>query len=1007
MRVLHYRGLDVRPAVRPQFERVVSHLETGDFRSADVRKMQAGGLYRARLNAADRLVFRYANWQGEACLLLLEVIYNHDYSRSRFLRGAAVDESKAEAVAVPPAAEKAETLVYVHPENRYVHFLDRVLSFDDAQAEAFQARPPAILIGSAGSGKTVLTLEKIKELGGEVLYVTHSPYLVENARNLYYAEGYENERQEVEFLSLRELIESIRVPAGRLLSRGDFEAWFARHRATAAIKDSHRLYEEFAGVISGSLPDRFCLNREEYLALGIRQSIFLPEERGAVYDLFERYRRMLKEDERYDLNQAAHECLRWVRPRYDFAVIDEVQDLTVLQLQLILKTLRHPYQFILCGDSNQIVHPNFFSWSKVKSFFYTRAGERSTEIVRVLDANYRNSQRVTEVANRLLRLKTARFGSIDRESNYLVRCISNRPGTVELLPDTADAKRDVNLKTRKSARFAVVVLRPEDKAEARRYFETPLVFSVQEAKGLEYADILLYNLVSGSARPFAEIAEGLTAAQADGEMRYARARDKSDKALEVYKFFVNSLYVAITRSVENLTIIEAGQNHPLIGLLGLGEVRQRSAMKARESSRDEWQREARRLELQGKDEQADAIRRTILGNQPVPWPVITPEALPALMADALDEERYNRKAKEFLFEYACVHGLYGVFDDLVRLKYNRAADAARQQQVVVDKYAREYKGKRFDELDQKIRRHGVNFRDAMNQTPLMLAASVGNPELVRRLLADGADPELRDNWGRTALQVALYRAFAVLGPARVHIGELYELLAPSSIRVRIYQRLVKIDRHQAEFLLLNSMLATTQELLTPVDKEWYRVTYRCSDILELFSFFPDRVVPPWRKRRPYVNALLARNEVSRIGAGNRELLLRARRGDYILNPTMQIEVGEVWVHVYDLVNLDALREKSGRPMVRYFADFVRDIRPDIERVLESRWLAAEEAPEPARPGERPEAAGVSTPPPPTPPDADTVEEEAVEDPVAAVAAAGPVEASPPARPVQGELPLSW
>ena len=53
-----------------------------------------------------------------------------------------------------------------------------------------------------------------------------------------------------------------------------------------------------------------------------------------------------------------------------YVVVDEVQDITNIQLKCILQSLIHPSHFILTGDSNQIVHPNFFSWSKVKTYFY-------------------------------------------------------------------------------------------------------------------------------------------------------------------------------------------------------------------------------------------------------------------------------------------------------------------------------------------------------------------------------------------------------------------------------------------------------------------------------------------------------------------------------------------------------------------------------------------------------------------------------------------------------------
>jgi len=62
-----------------------------------------------------------------------------------------------------------------------------------------------------------------------------------------------------------------------------------------------------------------------------------------------------------------------MEPVYDFVAVDEVQDLTNVQLSLVLRSLKAPGQFVIAGDANQIVHPNFFSWSKVKSLFWRGA----------------------------------------------------------------------------------------------------------------------------------------------------------------------------------------------------------------------------------------------------------------------------------------------------------------------------------------------------------------------------------------------------------------------------------------------------------------------------------------------------------------------------------------------------------------------------------------------------------------------------------------------------------
>ena len=142
---------------------------------------------------------------------------------------------------------------------------------------------------------------------------------------------------------------------------------------------------------------------------------------------------------------------------------------------------------------------------------------------------------------------------------------------------------------------------------------------MHEAKGLEYPHVLLLGIVSGQRSAYAEVCDGVTAQDLErDELDYRRAKDKSDKALELYKFYVNALYVAMTRAVESLTIVESDTGHPLLGLLGLklGEAR---AAPAQASTKEEWAQEARKLELQGKEEQARAIRDTFLQARPVPW----------------------------------------------------------------------------------------------------------------------------------------------------------------------------------------------------------------------------------------------------------------------------------------------------------------------------------------------------------------------------------------------------
>ena len=685
--VLLYRDLEVRQLGR-QVELAVQQLRAGDFRAADACKLKGTGLYRARLDDRNRLLFKFGEHGGRRVLLVLEVVHNHDYARSRFLGGGEASDEDFEPVPAGPTPDRspagawkgveAERMAYLNPSSTVLHVLDKPLSFDDAQAAVFGTPLPLIVIGSAGSGKTALTLEKLKTLPGHGLYLTRSSFLVESARSLYYAHRYANDGQEVDFLSLAELVETIQVPAGREARWPDFAAWFERHRAAFRLREPHRVFEEVTGVLTGSAEQGPHLGEDEYLALGVRQSIFLGEERRAVYRVFERWLAHLRQHGLFDANVAAWERRGRATERYDFLVIDEVQDVTPVELRLALATLRDKQAFLLCGDSNQIVHPNLFSWARVKSLFHgddERRGPSPLDRIHLLSANYRNTRAVTALANRLLLVKQRRFGSVDRESNYLVECVSGEEGRVELVADGPGVRAELDGRTRRSARTAVVVLRDEDKPGARAAFSTPLLFSVQEAKGLEYENVILFNLVSGAAREYRECAAGVEPGDLDGGLDYARARDKSDKSLDAYKFYVNALYVAMTRAVKSLVVIEAEPGHPLLALLAVGQAGNRVELAAEESSREEWQREARRLELQGKAEQAEQIRRDILEVRPVPWPVADAAALPGLRTRALGPGALDKAAQQLLFEFAVTYDAPALLPRLVAAGFRHARKA--------------------------------------------------------------------------------------------------------------------------------------------------------------------------------------------------------------------------------------------------------------------------------------------------------------------------------------------
>lgn len=949
MRILEYSDLDTS-RFADRYRRVCDALERDDFRAAQVKKLanlRHGRFYRAKLDDANRVLFALVRLGTETCVLMLEIIEQHAYDRSRFLRGAAIDESKIPDVDAPPPASDAIELRYLHPQRRAIQYLDKPLSFDDAQDAIFHAPLPLVLVGSAGSGKTALTLERMKRVDGDVLYVTQSHFLAQGAREIYYANAFERDGQDAVFLSYREFLESLRVPAGREVQWRDFRGWCERQRQAFKGLDPHPVWEEMRGVIGAD--EGGVLSREAYLALGVRQSVFDAADRARVYDLFARYRSWLAEAALYDPGLVAQDWLVHAAPRYDFVVVDEVQDLTPAQLRLVLATLKQPEGFLICGDSNQIVHPNFFAWSRVKTLFWRDAGRAARQPLQVLRANFRNARRVTDVANTLLRIKHARFGSVDRESNFLVEPTGEDAGAVTLLRDEAAVLRQLDEQTRQAAGVAVLVLRDEDKAEARRHFRTPLVFAVHEAKGLEYEHIVLYRFISGCRSAYAEVAAGVGLDDLGAEaLEYRRAADKSDRSLEIYKFYVNALYVALTRAIRNVYLVESDLGHPLLGLLAVGLPSQDLRIGAPASSREEWQREARRLELQGKQEQAAAVRAQLRGEAPVPWPVFDEARLRVALDRVFRDRVPGGKLRQQLREYAAAQDepmLAGWLDyeNLAapardRLAYLGSApevegfDALRA--TLGRKHLAAYVARNIKDVLRQCEVHGVEHRTPMNLTPLMAAAAAGNVPLVEALLERGADPSVTDHRGHAALHWALREAIRGAAYARGPFATIYDLVAPGALDLRTEDRLVRLERHLGEYLLFQTVWALHGRSFA-CSRRSGGGAFDTRALLEAWEQFPPRILRPERNRRAFLSALLARNEVDRDQPYNRRLFQRSGHGRYRLNPGLAVRrtvAGEErWQPVLEALN---------QPLVHDMAD------PWLWRLASAQWAEAGHEPLP-------------------------------------------------------------
>ncbi|MDR0757446.1 MAG: PhoH family protein [Tannerella sp.] len=895
--ILYQNNLNIQ-SVEKTFSKTLKQLRSGDFKSADVRKMQGTGYYRARLDIRDRLLFSFVTYDEKKYILLLEVIKEHNYAHSRFLRGAAIDESRF--IPVESPEEETETppvrLTYLNKSSKVIHMLNKFISFDDFQKDIYSLHPPLIIVGSAGSGKTALVLEKLKSLHGNVAYVSLSKYLVDNASNIYYSSGYDNEYQETDFLSLKDYLSLWQIPEGREVEFKHFDRWFGRYAQSVKINEPYRVFEEFKGVITGSPVHTAWLSQKEYMELGVKQSIFSTQERERLHPLFLKYVDWLKEEDMYDSNILCYEYLDKVQPCYDYIMVDEVQDITNIQLKCILASLKQKQHFVLTGDSNQIVHPNFFSWSKIKTYFY-ETGDRKENQIKILQTNYRNSLSVVELSNSLLKIKNSRFGSIDRESNYLVNTVSKDNGEVLLYLNDEKKKKELNRRTQDSARYAVIVPGHAQKTEAARFFKTPLIFSVQEAKGLEYENVILVDFISGHEAEFREIIAGVTVENLQQEeLRYNRAGDKNDKDAEIYKFYINSFYVAVTRAIKNIYIFERLSAHPALKLLQMQETKAEISVRETRSTREEWLNEARRLEEQGKHEQAEQIRAKYLG-----YEYLSPEQLDTVKTLALDpakKETEVKKERKQLFQYAIHHRRYDWVDALAKLQFQRAILFMKEIRAERREYEKHLRLGNKSKVDAVVQKYGVDFTLDEGVTGLMMALQYGQTELALDLIGKGASLTLADSSNRQAVDRLLssYIKYKRLNRKHEQLANEQTMIScwnrvcPPTIEYEYDKRLFRIGSHSMLFFLIVLMRNTDDGNPLEVtvipgngQNEFVVEAFNMHSLEQYASMMPEEILPPYRKKRTYINSIMALHEKDKPSPYCKATFVRVARGVYILN----------------------------------------------------------------------------------------------------------------------------
>ena len=511
-------------------------------------------------------------------------------------------------------------------------------------------------------------------------------------------------------------------------------------------------------------------------------------------------------------------------------------------------------------------------------------------------------------ANKLLLIKNARFGSIDKESNFLVESLKENKGEVNFFIDSPSRRKELNDNTKRSTKYALLVMTQDEKAAARKVFQTPLLFSIHEAKGLEYENIILINFISNYSREFFEISQGVTKKDLENDdIRFSRGKDKADKSLDAFKFYINSLYVGITRSVKNLYILESTKKHDILSLLELVENDKQINIKAEISSLEDWKEEARKLELQGKKEQADDIKKNILQLKKPDWEPITRDNIAEIKKNALDPNSFNKKAKDLLFMYALLYNDHESIADLVKLNYKRAEHPEFERNSINRKYYSNYSSDNVKGIEQEIKRYGVNYRDQFNLTPLLAAAESGSVKVVDFLLKQNADTDVIDNNGRNPFRIAINKLY--FSPQAItKLEDIFSRMITENIRIKVNDRMVKIPNGKMEYFLLNIFMTLQDTMINNYRGEWEEKGVKAGDLEKVISNYPELIMPDYRKRKTYLSSILAKNETDSKNPYNNALFIRIERGYYCINPELAVLVEDNWGNIYEFSGLNKAKK---------------------------------------------------------------------------------------------------
>lgn len=310
---------------------------------------------------------------------------------------------------------------------------------------------PARVAGSAGTGKTVVALHRAAHLArrnrqSRVLLTTFSDTLAKaldtKLRRLLHHEPRLGENIEVHSLkTIGRRLYKLRIGAPRLATDDVIRALLADAAKEVA---GHRFSLRFLRSEWEEVVDAWQLESwEAYRDVRrLGRKTRLPEpQRATLWDIFDRVRARLGERGLITcaglFSRLAAQIAESEQPPFDFAVVDEAQDVSVAQLRFLAALASNqPNGLFFAGDLGQRIFQQPFSW---KALGVDVRGRSHT-----LQINYRTSHQIRKQADLLLGPEVSDVDGNTEERGNTISAFNGPTPAIQVLDSQANEAKAVS-----------------------------------------------------------------------------------------------------------------------------------------------------------------------------------------------------------------------------------------------------------------------------------------------------------------------------------------------------------------------------------------------------------------------------------------------------------------------------------------------------------------------------------------------------------------------------------